>query len=142
MSIPGGIGLAMNPQTHPKDHSRLGAIVGRILYVDLSRCKIVKKPLDTEEVLNWLGGRGFNAWLLWSMVPAGIDPLGLDNVLIFGTGTLTGTSAPLSGRTTITCKGPATGLYLKANVGGHWGTELKFAGYDYVVIQGRASKPV
>ena len=118
------------------------AFAGKILYVDLSNGKVANKPLDDKEVLKYLGARGYNARLLWDMVPPGVDPLGPENVLIFGTGTLTGTSAPTSGRTTVTCKGPATDLYLKTNVGGHWGTELKFAGYDYVVVQGRAPTSV
>jgi aldehyde:ferredoxin oxidoreductase len=75
-------------------------------------------------------------------VQAGIDPLGPENVLIWSPGTLSGTSAPSSGRTSVTCKGPATGLYLKVSVGGHLGAELKYAGYDYLVISGRASHPV
>jgi len=71
----------------------------------------------------------------------GIDPLTPENVLIFGAGTLTGTVAPSSGRTTITCKGPATGLYLKSNMGGHWGAELKFAGYDHLILHGSSKLP-
>jgi aldehyde:ferredoxin oxidoreductase len=118
------------------------AFAGKILHVNLTTGEIVPKPLDEKKVLKYLGARGFNARLLWEIVPPGVDPLGPENVLIFGTGTLTGTSAPTSGRTTVTCKGPATGLYLKTSVGGHWGAELKFAGYDYLVIEGRAAKPV
>ncbi len=118
------------------------SFAGKLLEVNLSDGEIIKKPLDEEKVLTYLGARGFNARLLWELVGPGVDPLGPENVLIIGTGTLTGTSAPTSGRTTVTCKGPATGLYLKTNVGGHFGTELKFAGYDYIVIKGRSTKPV
>lgn len=120
----------------------LHAFAGKLLEINLSDGEIVQKPLDEEKVLKYLGARGFNARLLWELIGPAVDPLGPENVLIFGTGTLTGTSAPTSGRTTVTCKGPATGLYLKTNVGGHFGTELKFAGYDTIVIKGRASKPV
>src|SRR5512139_1229531 len=118
------------------------AFAGKILHVNLTTGGIAPKPLEEKKVLKYLGARGFNARLLWEIVPPGVDPLGPENVLIFGTGTLTGTSAPTSGRTTVSCKGPATGLYLKTSVGGHWGAELKFAGYDYLVIEGRAAKPV
>ena len=118
------------------------AFAGKMLHVNLTTGEIAPKPLDEEKVLKYLGARGFNARLLWELIPSGADPLGPENVLIFGTGTLTGTSAPTSGRTTVSCKGPATGLYLKTSVGGHWGAELKFAGYDYLVIEGRAAKPV
>jgi len=120
------------------------ALAGKLLEVDLSDGTIVQRSLDVEndDVLKYLGARGYNARLLWDLVPPAADPLGPENVLIFGTGTLSATSAPTSGRTTITCKSPATGLYLKTNVGGHFGTELKFAGYDYLVIKGRAPRPV
>ena len=94
------------------------AFAGKLLKVDLTTGKIVPQPLDEEKVLKYLGARGYNARLLWELVPPGINPLGPENVLIFGTGTLTGTSAPTSGRTTVSCKGPATGLYLKTSVGG------------------------
>jgi len=120
----------------------LHALAGKLLEVNLSDGEILQRRLNDETVIKYLGARGVNAHLLWESVDPAVDPLSPENVLIFGTGTLTGTSAPTSGRTTITCKGPATGLYLKTNVGGHFGSELKFAGYDYIVIKGRASKPV
>ena len=121
------------------------ALAGKLLEVNLSDGSIIQRPISRkgeQEILKYLGGRGYNARLLWERVPSNIDPLDSENILIFGTGTLTATSAPTSGRTTITCKSPATGLYLKTNVGGHFGTELKFAGYDYLVISGRAPNPV
>jgi aldehyde:ferredoxin oxidoreductase len=80
--------------------------------------------------------------MLYERVPAGADPLGPENVLIFSPGTLTGTSAPSSGRSSVTCKSPATGFYLKVSAGGHVGAELKYAGYDYVAIRGVARQPV
>ena len=118
------------------------AFAGKLLEIDLTSGRIEKRPLDIESVLTYAGCRGYNAKLLWDMVPPGTDPLSPDNVLIFGAGTLTGTSAPTSGRITITCKSPATGRYLKTNVGGHIGPELKFAGYDFLVIKGRSARPV
>lgn len=114
----------------------------RILNVDLSSGETWVEELPQEELLRFLGGRGVSAKMLYQRVPPGIDPLGPENILIFGPGTLTGTSAPSSGRSSVTCKGPATGLYLKVNAGGHLGAELKYAGYDYVVIQGVAKHPV
>jgi aldehyde:ferredoxin oxidoreductase len=117
------------------------AIAGKILHVDLSERKTWVEPVPEEWIDRFIGGRGVNAKILWDSLKEGIDPLGPGNVLIFGTGTLTGTFAPTSGRTTITCKSPTTHLYLKTNVGGHWGTELKFAGFDYLVIHGEASSP-
>jgi aldehyde:ferredoxin oxidoreductase len=114
----------------------------RILNVDLASGRTWTEDLAREDLLQFLGGRGINAKLLYERVGPGIDPLGPENVLIFGPGTLTGTSAPSSGRTSVTCKGPATGLYLKVSVGGHLGAELKYSGYDYLVVQGTAKDPV
>jgi aldehyde:ferredoxin oxidoreductase len=114
----------------------------RILNVELDSGRTWVEEVPREELLRFLGGRGINAKLLYERVAPGTDPLGPDNVLIIGPGTLTGTSAPSSGRTSVTCKGPATGLYLKVSVGGHLGAELKYAGYDYLVIQGAAKDPV
>lgn len=114
----------------------------RILNVDLTSGRTWVEEVPRQELLCFLGGRGIAAKILYQRVKAGIDPLGPENVLIFSTGTLTGTSAPSSGRSSMTCKGPATGLYLKANVGGHLGAELKYAGYDYLVVSGKARQPV
>jgi len=114
----------------------------QILDIDLSSGQTAVEELPVEELLRFLGGRGIAAKILYEQVPPGIDPLGPENVLIFNPGTLTGTSAPSSGRCSITCKGPATGLYLKVSAGGHLGAELKYAGFDYVVIRGVAEHPV
>ncbi len=115
---------------------------GRILHVDLSREAVWEEPLAGHLISKFLGGRGINAALLWDCTEPGKDPLGPENALIFGTGPLAGTFAPSSGRTTITCRGAATRLYLKSSVGGHWGPELKFAGYDHLIVHGRAKRPV
>lgn len=119
------------------------AWAGTILHVDLTKGKIWKQPLPKKLGATFLGARGINAKLLWDYIrKPGIDPLSSENVLIFGVGTLTGTTAPSSGRTTITCNGPITNLYLKTNMGGHWGAELKFAGYDHLVLHGASENPV
>jgi aldehyde:ferredoxin oxidoreductase len=118
------------------------AIAGKILHVDLSKGKIWTESVPEEWIHKFIGSRGINAKILWDTMGSGVDPLGPKNTLIFGTGTLSGTFAPTSGRTTVTCKSPTTHLYLKTNVGGHWGTELKFAGYDYLVVHGAAKTPV
>lgn len=117
-------------------------IAGDILHVDLTRGTWWREAISKEMVRQFLGGRGINARLLWELVKAGTDPLGPDNVLIFGNGLLTGSGAPSSGRTTVTCLSPATNFYLKTSGGGHWGSELKYAGYGHLVIHGRAEKPV
>lgn len=118
------------------------SMLGDILFVDLTNRRISKRPYTKELAAQYIGCRGYNAALLWEMVPKGTEPLGPDNVLIFGTGPLTGTSAPSSGRISVTTKSPTTNLYLKTNVGGAWGGEFRFAGYSYVVFTGKADQPV
>lgn len=116
---------------------------GTILHVDLTSGRIWKQSLPEELGSKFLGARGINARLLWDCIKEpGIDPLSPENPLIFGTGPLTGTLAPGSGRTTVTCKGVLTNLYNKTNMGGQWGAELKFAGYDHIVFYGASKKPV
>jgi aldehyde:ferredoxin oxidoreductase len=115
---------------------------GQILWVDLSKSTVEARPLERDLVREFMGGRGINAKLLWDLAKPGIDPLGPDNPIIFGTGVFAGTFAPSSGRMSITCKSPATNLYLKTNVGAHFAPELKFAGYDFIVVTGASSKPV
>ncbi len=117
------------------------AHAGMILHVDLTTKNVWTTPLPDDLRERYIGGRGVNAHLLWELVRPGIDPLSPENVLIFGTGALTCTTAPSSGRTTVTCKSPATRLYLKCSGGGHFGSELKFAGYDHLVLHGAAAQP-
>jgi aldehyde:ferredoxin oxidoreductase len=116
--------------------------LGDILFVDLTNRKVIKRPYTPEMAAEYIGCRGYNMALLWEMVPKGTDPLSPENVLIFGVGPLTGTSAPSSGRVSVTTKSPTTNLYLKTNVGGAWGGELRFAGYSYLVFTGKADSPV
>jgi len=114
---------------------------GTILHVDLPSGKVWKDLLHDDLKMRFIGGRGVNAKLLWDLIKPRIDPLSPENVLIFGTGALTCTTAPASGRATVTCKSPQTNLYLKSSVGGAFGAELKFAGYDHLVVHGRADEP-
>ena len=114
---------------------------GRILLVDLSSGKIEVEVLSPDLKLKYLGGRGINSRLLYEGIKAGIDPLGPENLLIFGTGPLSGTLAPAS-RFTVTAKSPLTGILGDANCGGGFSAELKWAGYDHIVFKGAASKPV
>ncbi|HOL16565.1 MAG TPA: aldehyde ferredoxin oxidoreductase family protein [Bacillota bacterium] len=115
---------------------------GDILHIDLSSKKWWREAVKKEDLLNYIGGRGISARILWDHVKPGTDPLGPENLLIFAPGLLSGSAAPSSGRTTVTCLSPATGLYAKTNAGGYWGGELKYAGYSHLVIHGRADKPV
>lgn len=113
-----------------------------VLHVDLDSGELWRDEVDEMTVAKFLGGRGIAAKLLWEGIRKGIDPLGKENILIFAPGVLTGTHAPSSGRMTAATKGPATGLYLKSSVGGHFGIALKMAGWDYVIVHGISNKPV
>lgn len=113
----------------------------RILNVDLTEGRKWVEEMPLEESVKFLGGRGVGAKLLYERLPAKADPLGPENLLIFSPGALAGTSAPCSGRTSVTCKGPATGLYLKSSVGGHWGAALRYAGWNHLALSGAAGEP-
>ena len=115
---------------------------GKILRVDLSKETFKTQPLPTDMMTSLIGGRGFNSKILYDEVAPGTDPLGPDNKLIFGTGPVTGTIVSASGRFTVTAKSPTTDAFGDANAGGHWGGELKWAGYDVIVFEGAAKKPV
>ncbi len=88
-----------------------------------------------------IGGYGLGARILYERMPAGVDPLGPDNLLGFVTGPLTGTPAICSGRFTVVGKSPLTGGWGDANCGGYWGPYLRFAGYDAVFFRGISRKP-
>jgi aldehyde:ferredoxin oxidoreductase len=114
---------------------------GNILRVDLSSGKIEKQP-TAEYARKWLGGRGFNARILYEELEPSIDALSPHNVLVFSVGPFTGSMYPGSGRVEVGAKSPVTGFQGMSNMGGYWGPELKYAGYDSIVVRGRASKPV
>lgn len=115
---------------------------GSILRVNLSTGIIKTEPLDETLKLNYLGGRGINSRILYDEVKAGIDPLGPENKLIFGVTPLTGTGLIQSARCHATAKSPLTGIIGDSNVGGHFGPELKWAGYDNIILEGQADTPV
>ena len=116
--------------------------MGKYLRVDLTRAKVSEVPLEKWRARLYLGGNGFGTRILWDEVPTGAEPFGPENRLIFSTGPLTGTIWPSAGRYEVIGKSPLTGIYGDANSGGHWAPELKFAGYDMIVFNGRSGKPV
>lgn len=116
--------------------------VGQLLRVNLSEGSIKKEPLNLEWARQYIGGRGLGTRYLYEEIDPGCDPLGPKNKVIFATGPLTGTFAPTGGRYMVICKGPLTDAVACSNSGGYWGPELKFAGYDMVILEGRAPKPV
>jgi aldehyde:ferredoxin oxidoreductase len=114
----------------------------KVLKVNLTTGNILTEPISEEILKNYLGGRGINIKVLYDTTNKDTDPLGPDNPLIFGTGPLTGTIVPSSGRHNITAKSPLTGILGDSNSGGFWGAELKQAGYDQIIITGKAERPV
>jgi aldehyde:ferredoxin oxidoreductase len=120
----------------------LGATYGKILHVDL-RTGAFQVEIPPKEVYRkLLGGRALIAFILLRDLPAGVDPLGPENLLIFAPGLLQGTHLPGSGRHAVGAKSPLTGGLGSSEVGGWWGHEFKRTGYDAMVIQGRAEQPV
>lgn len=112
-----------------------------ILVVDLTNKNV--RTISTQKYADhFIGGRGIAVKLAYELMPEGVDPLKPENPLIFMTGPLTGTLAPSSGRIDVIAKSPETGLLGGANAGGFFGPELKYAGYDGIVIVGEASSPV
>jgi aldehyde:ferredoxin oxidoreductase len=112
-----------------------------VLRIDLSSGKAVTERIDPEMLREWVGGVGYAARLLYDELVAGVDPLGGGNKLVFATGPLTGTGAPGSGFAEVCCKSPLTGIWGESKCGGEWGGALKRAGYDFLVVEGKARGP-
>ena len=117
-------------------------IYGKILEVDLSGGRITKRAIEPEFAHRFMGGMGFSCKILYDEAGPDVDPLGPGNVIVFANGTLTGTSAPCSGRTEITTKSPLTGIIGSGNTGGSWGVALKRAGIEMIILRGKADMPV
>jgi aldehyde:ferredoxin oxidoreductase len=120
----------------------LGGYLNKILRVNLSSNELSVEGINWDTAADFVGGRGYGAKILSDELPVGIDPLSPQNKLIIMTGPLTGTAAPTSGRFSVSTKSPATGTVLDANSGGYFGTELKRAGFDGIIIEGRSETPV
>ena len=118
------------------------AQTGTILKVNLSNRTFERHPLSESLRLNFVGGRGINARLLFQETKPRIAAFSPENVLIFGSGPLSGTSAPCPARFNVTAKSPLTGIMGDSNAGGYFGPAMKRAGIDHIVISGAASEPV
>lgn len=114
---------------------------GKIGIVDLTSGRSSTISVEEDLIRDYLGGRGFIIRLLYDLVPQGADPLGPENALIFAAGPLNGTLSPTSGRWMVGTKSPATGILVSGNGGGFFGAELKWAGFDAIVIKGKAERP-
>ncbi|HEY3274296.1 MAG TPA: aldehyde ferredoxin oxidoreductase family protein [Methanocella sp.] len=120
----------------------LGGYTGKILRVDLDRLETRDEKPDESVLRDFIGGEGLGIKYLYDEVPPHADALGPENRLIFMTGPVTGSLAPTSGRHCVITKSPLTGCETTAHAGGYWGTLLKLAGYDGIIVQGNASRPV
>jgi aldehyde:ferredoxin oxidoreductase len=114
----------------------------KILRVDLSAGTCKAEPLNMEWAMQFLGQRGLATKYFVEEVDPKVDPLSPDNKLIMTTGPLTGTAASTGGRYSVVTKGPLTGAIACSNSGGYFGAELKFAGWDMIIFEGRSAKPV
>jgi len=111
----------------------------KYLDVDLTSGKIHEKKLYPELAEKFIGGKGLGAKILYDELKAGVDPLSPENIILFMTGPLTGTSVVTSGRWCIVTKSPHTGIYLDSQIGGNFGHHLKKAGYDFILVRGKAA---
>jgi aldehyde:ferredoxin oxidoreductase len=114
---------------------------GTVLRINLTDRTIKKEPLNEDWAKEYVGGRGLGAKYLSEEMDPTLDALDPDNKMLFVTGPLTGTNASCGSRYMVVTKGPLTNAITTSNSGGYWGPELKFAGYDMLILEGKASSP-
>ncbi|ETA81904.1 aldehyde ferredoxin oxidoreductase family protein [Youngiibacter fragilis] len=115
---------------------------GTVLRIDLTAGTVKKEQLNLDDAVKFLGGRGLGTKMLIDEIDANVDALSPENKLIFAAGPLTGTNTPTGGRYMVITKSPLTGTVASSNSGGFFGAEMKFAGYDMIVLEGKSEKPV
>ena len=120
----------------------MNGYLGKILRVDLDQARLWDEDLNEDYARAYVGGSGLAARYLYDMLEASTDPLDPRNPLFFLTGPLVGTSMTSAGRYSVCARSPLTGIWGEANSGGFFGPELRYAGYDGVLITGRAEQPV
>ncbi len=118
-----------------------GGYFGKILEIDLTKQQFKTRPLTDETARAYIGGAGLGAFYLYTEMKPKADALGEDAPIFFGTGPLNGTFC-VATRTSVVNKSPYTGLLSHAEVGGHLGNEIKWAGWDGIFIRGKSKKPV
>jgi len=116
--------------------------MGQILRIDLTAHKYTIEPLKKNLAETFVGGRGFGIKILFDEVPKEVDPLSPSNKLVFTNGPLTATKTQSASRWIAQFKSPLTNIYCRSVAGGCFGAELKFAGYDAIIVEGRSEKPV
>jgi aldehyde:ferredoxin oxidoreductase len=120
----------------------MASVTAKILHVDLGTRTTRVEEIPEPTLRRYLGGGGLAAYLLLRDMPAGVDPLGPDNLLVFTTSIINGLSLSGTNRYTAAAKSPLTGGYGESEAGGWWAPELRAAGYDGVTVRGKASAPV
>jgi hypothetical protein len=108
-----------------------------LLNIDLTSQRIWQEDVEALR-RDYIGGTGINARLAYDLIPAGANPLGEENVLIFGVGPFVGTNIPTACRTEVTAKSPLTDLLGTSSSGLYWGAHLRYAGFDHIAVFGRA----
>ena len=113
---------------------------GKLARINLSTGEIKVEQLDMELATKFIGGRGLGTKILYDEGVATVDPLSADNKLVYITGPMTGTASPTYGRYMVVTKSPLTGMIASSNSGGVWGAKLKYAGWDALIVEGKASE--
>ncbi|MBD3256719.1 MAG: aldehyde ferredoxin oxidoreductase [Candidatus Lokiarchaeota archaeon] len=121
---------------------KLYGMVGKVLRVNLTTKEISSEEIGLDVWKKYLGGRGLGAYFLATEVPPSTDPLSAENKLVFMNGPLSGTMIPGNNKICVTFKSPLTNSYSYALCGGHFGPELKFSGYDGLIVEGKAEEPL
>ena len=114
------------------------AYAGKVARINLTTGEIKVEQLDMDLAKKFIGGRGLGTKILYDEGVATVDPLSEDNKLVYITGPMTGTTAPTSGRYMVVTKSPLTGMIGSSNSGGVWGARLKCAGWDALIVEGKA----
>jgi putrescine aminotransferase len=115
---------------------------GQVLHVDLGKGEVTPRTIEKKWLKDYVGGWGLGVKYFTELVPPETDPLSPDNAVVIMTGPLAGTLAPTSSRLCMISKSPQSGTIMESNIGGAFGPELKFAGYDGIVITGKSDRPV
>jgi putrescine aminotransferase len=126
----------------PRRPVSMNLYAGQIVHVNLTTRQVEPKPIRQQWLKDYIGGWGLATRYFYDLVDPKIDPLAADNAIVIMTGPLCGTLAPTASRLCLVSKSPHTGTIFESNVGGAFGPELKFAGFDGIVITGQADRPV
>ena len=121
---------------------KVGGYAGQVLFVDLTREKIEKEPLDLDMARKFLGGFGLTCKFAWDLLDPKADPYSPGNMIFMGMGPMLGTAAPVSSKHSVMSKWPSTGSIAPGTTGGDFGINVKLSGYDGVIVKGKAKRPV